>query len=86
MNKELEILNTITPIEAPPFLFTRIEQTIRNRKTELIRPKLIYIISACLALLIAFNTLSVYSSYRRATPKTDLTKSMDLLQDNCLYK
>ncbi len=86
MDKELEILNTINAVEAPPFLYTRIEQRIRNRKAEVITPRLTYIISACVVLLIAFNTFSVYNAYRQTKPKTDLTKSMNLIQDNYLYK
>lgn len=85
MEKELELLNNIHPVDAPPFLWSRIEQKIRNKQSEILSPRITFTLAAATLLLILLNTVFLVST-SRPSPETDLTKSMNLFQDNLLYK
>ena len=86
MKEELEILEQIKMVDAPPFLFTRISQRIANRQENTISPKVSYAIGAAFALLLVVNMLFIFK-YRSQEPiASDLVTSMNLLEENSLYK
>lgn len=57
MENKLEILRKINKVEAPPFLYTRIQQKLKQKAVEIASPSLIVVISIILAMLFISDLL-----------------------------
>ena len=75
----LEKLKNIQKVEASPFLFTRIEQGIRNKKEQKLSAKTIWATVASLSLLILLNLAALKFE------KNNQTESYNSTINNNLY-
>lgn len=85
LNKNLEKLETIMEVDAPPFLFTHIHQKIQSHYVNYITPKLKWSLALCLAILVALNVL-VGINQSSSLAESNVAQSFKLLPDNNLYK
>ena len=58
----IEKLNNIQKVEASPFLFTRIEQRIRNKKEQKLSAKTLWATVTSISLLILLNLVALNSN------------------------
>lgn len=78
-------LESIENVEAPPFLFTRIGQTIGNRERERM-PKGKLVLAGCVfCILLLLNVLVLLRNDRPVKGDSSI-RSLGLLPDNDLYK
>lgn len=82
MNNELDILNRIQKVDAPPFLYTRILNRIQNKAKETVPVKWAMAAAASLAVLITIN-VSVIQYSKEST--TDLSEVFSIKTSNSLY-
>lgn len=59
MENNLDILRKINKVETPPFLYTRIQQKLKDSALEIASPRLIVAISIVLAMLFISDLLVV---------------------------
>ena len=84
MEKELEILKTIKQVDAPHFLFTRIEGKLRLHADEYLNTKKTLLYLAGIACVIVLNIWIIYS--QKPEPKQNLAAEMQLVESNQLYE
>lgn len=86
MDNQINSLDHIQRVEAPPYLYTRISQRIRNNHSGKISPLLGWSLGITCALILLLNitVLSMYSN--KQIEEKNLAKSMNLMPDNYLYK
>jgi NADH:ubiquinone oxidoreductase subunit 6 (subunit J) len=83
MEKELDILNRIQKVDAPPFLYTRILTRVQNKVRETVPVKWAVAAAACLLILITINISVIQSSKQSNT--TNLSEVFSLKTNNSLY-
>lgn len=83
MEKELDILNRIQKVDAPPFLYTRILTRVQNKVRETVPVKWAVVAAACLLILITINISVIQSTKQNNT--TDLSQVFSLQTSNSLY-
>lgn len=69
IEKELDLLKDIRKVDAPPFLYTRIEQKIKNYKENYIGKKALAVSFAVLAIICIIN-ISVVFNFITANSKS----------------
>ncbi|MGB8191882.1 MAG: hypothetical protein WCF67_08190 [Chitinophagaceae bacterium] len=87
INQKIDALKKIKPVEAPPFLFTRIEAKINAGIENSATPQWRLAITACFVLLLMANMYVVFSSRQRNNPAEIATvvSAMNLSNSNSLY-
>ncbi len=83
MENELDILNRIQKVDAPPFLYTRILTRVQNKVKETVPVKWAVAAAACLLILITINISVIQSSKENNT--TNLSEVFSLKTNNSLY-
>lgn len=83
MENELDILNRIQKVDAPPFLYTRILTRVQNKVKETVPVKWAVAAAACLLILITINISVIQSSKESNT--TNLSEVFSLKTNNSLY-
>ncbi|MBP7810535.1 MAG: hypothetical protein KA163_14680 [Bacteroidia bacterium] len=83
MENELDILNRIQKVDAPPFLYTRILNRVQNKVKETVPVKWAVAAAACLLILITINISVIQSSKESNT--TNLSEVFSLKTNNSLY-
>ena len=86
MENELNILDQVQKVSAPPFLLTRIQQRIRNKKESNFSPTLSWALSLSLAVIIIVNGALLVNTVITSKREKNLAQSMNLLPNNELYK
>jgi hypothetical protein len=86
MDNELNILEQIQRVNAPPFLLTRIQQRIRNKKESSFSPTLSWVLSLSLAIVVIANGALLVNTVITSKREKNLAQSMNLLPQNELYK
>lgn len=86
MENNLAPLQHIRKVEAPPFLWTRIQQRISNEKDNRFSPTLSWALSIAIAVIFLVNGVAFANSYIESKRETNLLQSMNLLPHNSLYK
>jgi hypothetical protein len=79
-------LENIQRVEAPEFLFTRIQQKIQQKKQHTLPPRFAWAVAASLLLILSLNLFVVFNSSRKAEEASNWTKSMNLVNDNSFYQ
>jgi hypothetical protein len=81
-----DILDNISRVDAPPFLYTRIRQKIENYK-EKVSPTAIWATTATLCLIVIFNLFVISKNNNSNTETANaLVNSMNLNPGNTLYE
>ncbi len=89
IDTELEKLTSIKPVEAPPFLFTRIEQRIAEASRTSISPKIRFAVLSSLLALAVVNIIVLSSFAEETVPPSgirQLASEMNLSSSNDLYE
>jgi hypothetical protein len=86
MENELNILDQVQKVSAPPFLLTRIQQRIRNKKESQFSPTLSWVLSLSLAIIVVVNGAVLTNMIIASKQEKTLLQSMNLLPNNELYK
>jgi hypothetical protein len=86
MENELNILDQVQKVSAPPFLLTRIQQRIRNKKESQFSPTLSWVLSLSLAIIVVVNGAVLTNMIIASKKEKTLLQSMNLLPNNELYK
>jgi len=82
----LELLEQIQKVEAPPFLFTRIQQRILNASLSEFSPRLTWTISLSFLLVLIINFAVMTQRVKQTNTNPDLVETFQLMQNNSLYK
>lgn len=83
MDNELDILNRIQKVDAPPFLYTRILTRVQNKVKETVPVKWVVAAAACLLILITINISVIQSS--KESNSSNLSEVFSLQTSNSLY-
>ncbi|MFN8316305.1 MAG: hypothetical protein U0T32_07655 [Chitinophagales bacterium] len=86
MENELNILDQVQKVSAPPFLLTRIQQRIRNKKESQFSPTLSWVLSLSLAIVVVANGAVLTNMIIESKKEKTLLQGMNLLPNNELYK
>jgi hypothetical protein len=83
---KIDTLDKIQPVEAPPFLFTRIQQRIKNEQATRLTGNMTWALGLSFVLILAINVSAMVSAYKADHTTPDLVKTFNLMQDNNLYR
>lgn len=83
----LDILGKIERVEAPPYLYTRIESKIQSERNESLPKSWIYIAGVIGCLLLMFNIFSLTQSIESPIPKglLEYSEIIEMNSSNQLY-
>lgn len=83
---DLEKLGRIQKVEAPSFLFTRIQQKIESEKSERMPLRTAVIINLSFAVILMLNVLVFIESNSNSNSTESYAQSIQLISNNALYK
>ena len=86
MNDILDPLNTINRIDTPFFLYTRIQEKIKNKEVNFFSKKTTMAISISLMLVVLLNVFAITQLKDTNETKTSLIEQFQLLPNNTLYQ
>jgi hypothetical protein len=83
----LELFKKINKVDAPPFLYTRIEQKIQDEKRHIFTKPAITAVFASLAIWVVVNIMVVGSHFRKSKTENANTfiEQMHLSSSNIYY-
>jgi uncharacterized integral membrane protein len=84
MKNKLDILEKIETVEAPPFLFTRIQTKIQQQLADKVSKKEAIVYLAGILIIIALNVLA-FQNKRASESDNDLISEMNLAPSNQVY-
>ncbi|MES2762070.1 MAG: hypothetical protein V4677_07685 [Bacteroidota bacterium] len=82
----LDLLDQIQKVDAPPFLLTRIQQKIDNKYLNKLSPRMALGLSVSFILIIVLNIAVVVNYNKNSIKESNLAQSMNLMPDNYLYR
>jgi hypothetical protein len=83
----LDNLKKIKTVEVPPFLFTRIQQKIKDTEKVTITNKMALVMKLSFAVMLFLNAMVFISNIAKPhTTAENYVKSMNMMPDNYLYK
>jgi hypothetical protein len=85
MKPNLDILNQIKQVDAPPFLFTRIQQQIDNGSRYFFSKRLAWSLGVSFAIVVIMNVALLSYNAKINRTNTNLAEVMDLMPNNSLY-
>ena len=83
---DLEQLGKIQPVEAPPFLFTRIQQKIELAESEKLPVKTAWALNLSFVLLLVINSVVLANYEVKSNTTEDETENVYQTSDNSLYQ
>lgn len=86
MNDILDPLNTINRIDTPFFLYTRIQEKIKNKEANFFSKKTTMAISISLMLIVLLNVFAITQLKDTNETRTSLIEQFQLLPNNTLYQ
>lgn len=86
MEDFLKPLENIKQVEAPLFLFTRIQQRIQNEFDNHVSMKLVYSIAASFVILLSINAFTMFQQNLSSKEEANIAQAFQLMPDNNLYK
>ncbi len=84
MNDKLDVLSKIKPVEAPPFLLTRITQRIENERISRFSLRISWALGISMFLIFSLNVAILFQNQTKKT--SNLAQTMQLLPQNDFYK
>jgi hypothetical protein len=88
--KELEVLKKVNRVEAPPFLFTRIEASIQAQVNEQLPMRWVWVSISTVLLLVVVNTLILRDSAQLSETSNSsvqhISEEMGMQTSNQLYQ
>lgn len=86
MEDKINLLGSIRKVDAPPFLFTRIQQKIEGLSEERFSPSAIWGLAATFALIVTLNVAVVLSNYQPIDKLTSLAEQLRILPSDDIYQ
>lgn len=86
MNDILDPLNTINRIDTPFFLYTRIQEKIKNKEANFFSKKTTMAISISFMLIVLLNVFAITQLKDTNETRTSLIEQFQLLPNNTLYQ
>lgn len=86
IDKKIEILSEIKRVEAPVFMDTRIRQKLLNAKKNDFSPRMSWVVSCAMVLIVAVNGVILFTPDKPEKTQSNLAQSLNLLPQNELYK
>lgn len=86
MENFLKPLESIKQVEAPPFLYTRIQQRIQKELSDHFSLQTAYSIAAIFVVLFALNILIMVNNRTSSVEVNNIAMSFHLMPDNNLYQ
>ncbi|NOT36611.1 MAG: hypothetical protein HOP11_04480 [Saprospiraceae bacterium] len=83
---DLEKLAKIQRVDAPPFLFTRIQLKIAQENSEPMPLRTVLAINLSFALLLALNSVAIANYLAKPIPTENYVETFNLTSNNSLYK
>lgn len=83
---KIDPLEKIQSVEAPPFLYTRIQQRIKNDQATRLPWKVSWALSLSFLVILTVNVTAVVSASRTDHTASDLVKTLQMMQENNIYK
>lgn len=83
---DLDSLARIKRVEAPPYLFTRIQQKIEQSKRNTVPVKITWAINLAFGLVLILNIIVLTSYNSKSSSTEDYAQSIHLISDNSLYE
>ena len=88
-NKTLDtidaLLGGIQQVEAPPFLFTKIQAQLDSQQQDRLSVAWVWAVAAAVALLFAINLWSIQHHSYSTLDASTVVEEMNLIPDNSLY-
>ncbi len=85
MKINLDILEHIGKVEAPPFLFTRINAKIDSLQRNKFSPLILKTFAASFLIVLLFNSVAMVNYNREIENKANLAQQFDLVPHNSFY-
>ncbi|MBS1536236.1 MAG: hypothetical protein JST20_00645 [Bacteroidetes bacterium] len=82
----IDYLDTIRKVDAPPYLFTRIQQKIRDSHSATVPKKFAWAVALSCFVVLYVNISAVLYTTESYKPTTNIAQSMDLMPNNSFYK
>ena len=87
IKSDIDLLNQLSPVNVSTSMLDKISSKINHRKHDRISQTTFYSLSVVVILLIALNGYSIYKSVQhKSTLENNIVYSMNLIDDNTLYK
>jgi hypothetical protein len=82
----IDDLHKLKRVETPPFLFTRIQQKIEESRVGMMPKKFVWAVGLSFVLVLALNIGMILSTNHQPNSLEQFAQSLDLVNDNTLYK
>lgn len=82
----IDDLHKIKTVDVSPFLYTRIQQRIKDSATELVPKKLVWTVSLSMLVILFVNAGAIVWVAKKNQKTNTVVESMGLMPDNELYK
>ncbi len=82
----IDQLGKIQKVDAPPYLFTRIQQRIRDTQKEVVSPFLVWSVGLSFMLIVGLNLGVAFSPGSSESTTSALVLEMNISSVNDLYK
>lgn len=83
---DIDNFKWIQKVEAPPFLFTRIQQKIESEKLERMPNKMAVILNFCIVIVFIINVMVFIGSKTKSVFTESYAQSIHLISNNSLYE
>jgi len=83
---DFDNLGKIQRVEAPPYLFTRIQQKIESEKRERMPLRMALILNLSFAVILVINSMVFIGYDSKSTSIESYAESIHLISNNTLYK
>ncbi len=86
IEEQIKLLNWINKVEVPYFLYTRIQQRIKNNLENRLNPSIAWALSLSFVVLFLLNLFVIHRSSMKNVPQLNsIVSGMHLLQNNSMY-
>jgi hypothetical protein len=82
----LDLLEHIQKVDAPPFLLTRIQHRLENTYRTQFSPRVVFGLGVSLTLIFTLNVAVLIKYNKETKTENNLAQSMNLIPNNSLYK
>ena len=86
MEDFLKPLEKVTKVETPAFLYTRIQQRIRNKLDSRLAGRTVYSMAASFLILISLNVFAILKQDNTSSKDNNIASELGVSTDNYLYK
>lgn len=82
----IDYLDKIRKVDAPPYLFTRIQQKIKDSHAEILPKKIVWAVGLSCLVVLSVNISAILYTAKSQKSTSNVAQSMDLMPNNSLYQ